>query len=172
MADDTIVESESSEEPQDESESEEEPVESESEEEPPVESESEEEPPVESESEEEPPAESESEEEPPVDEESEEEPPAESESEEEPPVEEESEEEPPVDDLCTGVIPDSCMAFTCDEILSIHEYTELRVTEHNIRRRLHENTPDVSNNLDIACQAKVWANHMAVNNAWGHAPRD
>ena len=134
MADDTIVESESSEEPQDESESEEEP-------------------PVESESEEEPPAESESEEEPPVEEESEEEPPVEEESEEDPPVEEESEKEPPVDDLCTGVIPDSCMAFTCDEILSIHEYTELRVTEHNIRRRLHENTPDVSNNLDIACQA-------------------
>ena len=60
----------------------------------------------------------------------------------------------PEEDGCPGVpvaIPTSCSTYTCDAILEIFEYTEVRVTEHNNRRRRHENTPDVTSNLDIAC---------------------
>lgn len=46
-----------------------------------------------------------------------------------------------------------------------------RVEEHNARRRRHLNTPDVSANLDIACQAKQWADYLAINDRWEHAPR-
>ena len=61
----------------------------------------------------------------------------------------------PEEDGCPGVpvaIPTSCSsAYTCDAILEIFEYTEVRVHEHNERRRLHRDTPDVTSNLDIAC---------------------
>ena len=77
------------------------------------------------------------------------------------PVESESTVDPdPVDpaspdeDGCPGVpvaIPTSCSAYTCDAILEIFEYTEVRVHEHNERRRKHRDTPDVTSNLDIAC---------------------
>ena len=52
----------------------------------------------------------------------------------------------------------------------MYEYTQERVIVHNERRSRHRNTDPVSLNLDIACQAKEWAEHMAVNDAWGHAP--
>ena len=74
--------------------------------------------------------------------------------------------------MCTGVIgviPDSCEAFTCDIVKDVYDYTNTRVQEHNKRRRRHLNTPDVAMNLDIACQAKKWSDHMAINDHWGHS---
>jgi hypothetical protein len=84
------------------------------------------------------------------------------------------EEDAPAGDQCPGVtvaIPTSCSAnFDCATIRDIFDYTGVRVLEHNQRRRLHRNTPDVSLNLDIACQAKTWANHLAENFIFQHAP--
>ena len=48
----------------------------------------------------------------------------------------------------------------------------MRVTQHNLKRQLHENTNDVAYDLDIACQAKTWADHMANNDSFAHAPAD
>jgi len=45
------------------------------------------------------------------------------------------------------------------------------VIAHNDRRRLHKNTPDQVLNLDIACQAKLWGDHLAATGRWEHAPR-
>ena len=77
------------------------------------------------------------------------------------------EEDAPAGDQCPGVtvaIPAYCSAnFDCATIREIFDYTGVRVQEHNQRRRRHRNTPDVSLNLDIACQAKTWANHLAEN---------
>ena len=52
----------------------------------------------------------------------------------------------------------------------MYDYTNTRISEHNARRGLHMDTNDVSMNLDIACQAKVWANYLALENKWEHAP--
>jgi len=60
-----------------------------------------------------------------------------------------------IENGCQGVsvaIPDSCRtAYTCAEIKEIFDYTQIRVQEHNERRRRHRDTPDVTSNLDIAC---------------------
>jgi len=69
-------------------------------------------------------------------------------------------------------IPASCQAYGCDQTKVIYDYTVLRVDEHNTRRRYHQNTPDVTYDLDIACQAYTWAKHMADNDDFSHAPSD
>jgi uncharacterized protein YkwD len=69
-------------------------------------------------------------------------------------------------------IPASCQTYGCDQTKVIYDYTVLRVTEHNTRRQLHQNTPDVTYDLDIACQAYAWAKNMADNDDFSHAPSD
>ena len=84
----------------------------------------------------------------------------------------------PFANKCGGLLPVEVPAacgtgtYTCAEIKEIFDYTEVRVAEHNTRRALHQNTNAVAYDLDIACQAKDWATHLAVNDAWEHAPAD
>jgi len=59
-------------------------------------------------------------------------------------------------------IPESCRAIgITDEsdraYIDLVAYNQLRLRIHNEKRRLHQNTPDLEFDLDIACQAQYWA---------------
>jgi len=77
---------------------------------------------------------------------------------------------PPVNDPTppvTGVdIPDSCrrvgISSESDQAYKdLVKYNEQRLSTHNEKRRLHQNTPDLTFDLDIACQAQYWATEHA-----------
>jgi hypothetical protein len=51
-------------------------------------------------------------------------------------------------------------------------YTAQRVDAHNAKRSLHVDTNPVTANLDIACQALFWADILAEEERWEHAPSE
>jgi len=43
------------------------------------------------------------------------------------------------------------------------------INQHNQRRALHENTPDVALDMQMACEAQAWADELADQNKFEHA---
>ena len=59
---------------------------------------------------------------------------------------------------CVNVdLPTSCDGFTELEIENLKHYNEKRLLQHNNRRALHYDTPDLEFSLDLACQALTHA---------------
>jgi len=83
----------------------------------------------------------------------------------------------PATNVCPGIpsivtIPDYCTRnFGCLEIKEVYDYTLVRLGLHNDYRSNHRDTNPLALNLDIACQAKTWSDHMAENDIWEHSTR-
>lgn len=70
-------------------------------------------------------------------------------------------------------IPNSCLDLDMGNdpqayMRELLRYNQLRLNAHNADRALHIDTPPLTLNLDLACQAKLWAEQMRDTYGFHH----